>query len=194
MAGRAPWRVPNALALLLNLPVLVALVFFVIHFGVRLSGGGDLIEGSGWAWFGLAAAPGAVLDLLAVSGRLSWVDALPDPVSLEAPPPPSLALPGSAGGAMRPAAPAPKAVPGRRSVDGLLFAAGLAAVAAAVTLMLVEQQSFDSVLGIKLGGVWLAGTYWNRWWFVFYGLLAAGGALVSASMALFIRRLNRRQE
>lgn len=190
------FRVPSGLMTLLNVPFFIALFFGAMDLSLRWYSGYGLFGEGAWVWPALASAPAAAVDLLYLLGRLEWVDALPDPAHRDAPAPPVLALPGAAAGrALRPAAVAlPGPLVGRRSWDGMLFVGGLVSAAAALALMLIQQQSFDSVLGIKLGGIPFRGTYWNRWWFVFYGFVGSAGSLLTASLALFIRRLNRREE
>lgn len=190
------FRVPSALMTLLNVPFFVALMFGALDLSLRVYSGYGLFGEGAWVWPALVSAPAATVDLLYLLGRLEWVDSLPNPGRRDPPPPPVLALPGEASSAgLRPLDVAPANAPvGRRSVDGVLFAGGLAALGLALALALVQQDSFDSVLGLKLGGIPFRGTYWNRWWFVFYGFAASGASMLAASAGLFIRRLNRRDE
>lgn len=188
------FRVPSALMTLLNIPFFVSLLFVVLDLSIRIHSGYGLFEDGTWVWPALVSAPAAAADLLYLFGRLEWVHSLPDPGRRDPPPPPVLALPGGAAeGGLRPVdVRAPSAPLGRRSVDGVLFAGALASLAIALGLALVQQESFDSVLGLKLGGIPFRGTYWNRWWFVFYGFVASGASMLAASAGLFIRRLNRK--
>lgn len=188
------FRVPSALMTLLNIPFFIALMFAALDLSLRIYSDYGLFGEGAWVWPALVSAPAAAADLLYLFGRLEWVHSLPDPGRRDPPPPAVLALPGEAAeGGLRPVdVPDPSAPLGRRSVDGVLSAGGLATLGVALALALVQQDSFDSVLGLKLGGIPFRGTYWNRWWFVFYGLAASGASMLAASAGLFIRRLNRK--
>lgn len=203
-------RLPSALVGVLQVPFGVSVMFGGLELAVRFFYGYGMFEdGRGWKTLAWVSSPALLVDALYLFGRLELVKAMPNPLRLDAPPPPTLALSGSGERAMRPADPAPKLPAGRRPVDGVLFAFGAGCLGIALALALLQTESFDAVLGIKLGGVHLSGThyffgiafgdspldvYWNRWWFVFYGFIGTGLSTLAASLGLFIRRLNARLE
>lgn len=188
------FRIPALVMGLLQAPLVVSALFLSLHGAILLFYGFGFPDGAP-LWWGLAklSAPGVVVDLFYLFGRVEWVASLPDPRRLDAPPPAVLTVPESSG-AMRPADPAPKVPAGRRPADGVLFASGVGALTAALAIALLQTETFDAVLGIKLGGVQFRGEYWNRWWFVFYGLLGGGLASLGGSLTLFLRRLNRKDD
>ena len=189
--SRSAFRVPALVMGLLQVPLVVSALFVALHVSILAAYGYGFPDPEPlWWWLTKASTPGAVLDVFYLFGRVEWVGTMPDPRRLEAPPPAVLTLPASSG-AMRPAEPAPKAATGRRPADGVLFASGAGALAAALALALLQTENFDAVLGVKLGGVQFRGEYWNRWWFVYYGLLYAGLASLVGSLLLYIRRLNK---
>lgn len=199
MAGRArPFKVPSALYAVLQLPVFACGVLVFIEVGVRLYSGASLVFdedlGSFFLFVAASALPGAVTGLLRFAGRIETVDALPDPGEREEAAPALLSITTPGAGGLRPAAlPRPTGILPRRR-DGVLFVAGLVCLGLAAVMMVFQTDSFDALGGIKLGGVWFRGAYWNRWWFVFYGFAAAGVAALVSSMAMFIRRSNREGE
>lgn len=191
--GARALRLPSAVVGAFQVPLAISLMTAGLDLAIRLFYGYGMFDGpAAWKTLALVSSPALVLDSLYLFGRLELVKALPNPMRLDAPPPPVLALPGEGERAMRPVDPAPKLPTGRRPADGVLFAFGVASLAVALALALLQTESFDAVLGLKLGGVQFHGTYWNRWWFVFYGFLGAGLAMLTTSLGLFIRRLNAR--
>lgn len=187
-------RCPSVLFGLLSVP----LAFFTMMGGifglVKLFYGFSDDGLPGLLWFlGVPSAPGGLLWLLYLAGRLELVDTLPD-ASRHAVErgPATLALPGGPPDQpLRPVSAAPPPVPMRRSAEGLLSVAGAASLALALALAVIEQDSFGTVLGINLGGIRFGGTYWNRWWFVFYFFAWGGAASLAAGFLLLVRRLNR---
>ncbi|MBI3299674.1 MAG: hypothetical protein HYZ75_16025 [Elusimicrobia bacterium] len=196
--ARRGWtlKVPEALFWVLSIPVAFVAIGVVLYVGICLSYGYELEAGFPGAWFWLTFSPGILLSALYAGGRLQLVSSMPSLSATEPPPPATLALPGAA----EPAVPvrsqsAPLAEPRkRRAPEGILFWTGVAWLGLAWALAVLQTESFDAVLGIKLGGIRFQGTYWNRWWFVFYGFTAAGVAQVVVAMLLFVRRLNRRDD
>ena len=190
--GARAFRIPQVAFMLLQPPVAVGVMFVVIYGGLRIRYGtevpGDLVN-----LFLACAAPGLGADVLYLLGRLELVSDMPNALTRDAPPPPTLALPGNAG-PLRPVDPRPALPVGRRRADGILFWTGAGILGAAISMALVQTDSFDAVLGIKLGGVWFHGTYWNRWWFVFYALSGCGASSLVMGFLMFVRRLNRRSE
>lgn len=191
MAPRA-LRVPTAPFLLLQLPLSTFVIFGGIDLAIRALYGSAFFESVPWFWLA-ASAPALALNAGRLLGRVELVEALPDPRTKDVPRP-VLELPGGRGGALRSAEVVPRLPVGKRARDGVLFSTGVALLCAAGFLAVVQDSSFDSVLGLKLGGVWYRGTYWNRWWFVFYGFCAAGAASTLTGLTLFLARLNRREE
>lgn len=190
--GARALRIPLLLFAAIQIPLGLSILGGGLDLALRFFYGlTSLVEDGGWRWLAVISAPALLADFLYLFGRLEWVMALPDPREREAPPPPLLAIPREAPGALRPFE-RPALPLGRRVVDGLLFFGGLACLGVAWALALLQVDTFDSVLGVKLGGTPFGGTYWNRWWFVYYGFIGAGIASISVSLGLFIYRLNGR--
>ena len=189
-----PIRCPSVVFYLFGTPlfffVFVGAIFACV--AVFYGYGVDATLGLMWR-MALFWSPSLLLTALYIFGRLELVDALPDPKAPAQPKPARLALPDAAEGPLRPMG--AEALPSRRwSSEAVSAYSGCGALAAALLISLIQQDSFDSVLGIKLGGVRFHGTYWNRWWFVFYGLCYGGLFSLGAGFLLFARRLNRRDD
>ncbi|MBI2361823.1 MAG: hypothetical protein HYV15_00350 [Elusimicrobia bacterium] len=162
-------RVPSLVYYVSLVPLALFAMALSMSLAVKVFYGYGFEEGAG----GLLGAivpfslPGGVMGLMHLLGRLEPVDSLP----------------------------APQPAPAKRlALDGLLTWGGAATTALAFFVAFVQQDSFDAVLGVKLGGVWWQGAYWNRWWFVFYGLLFCGLGSLAAGLLGFTRRLNRGEE
>ena len=199
---RRALRVPDKLFLVSLVPLGFLAVYLSISLGVKVFYGYGLFDSFGDLLRVLlpVSAPGAALGLLYLLGRLDPVDRLPSPRAVREASPPSaglLAIPedSSEPAPLRPEkllVPAGPRIPAKRfGADGRLTWGGAAMAALAILLAVVEQDSFDSVFGIKLGGLWWRGEYWNRWWFVFYGLLGCGLASMGAGLLAFMVRINR---
>ncbi|MBI5595527.1 MAG: hypothetical protein HY928_05490 [Elusimicrobia bacterium] len=189
-------KVPSAVYYLSLAPLAFFAMGLFLALAVKFFYGYGFEDGMGSVLRVIAppALPGGAMGLLHLLGRLEPVDSLPMPQDPGPPVPGRLALPeaGSAPAPMRPER--LPARPKRLALDGLLTWGGAATTALAFLVAFVQQDSFDAVLGVKLGGVWWHGAYWNRWWFVFYGLLFSGLGLMAAGLLGFTRRLNRREE
>lgn len=188
------FKVPNAVFVVSLVPVAFLAMSLSLSLAVKVFYGYGLDDGLGALLRVLLplSVPGAAMGLLKLVGRLEPVDSLPNPRDPGPPPPSTLALP-DADAESLPMRPERLPVPAKRmALDGVLAWGGAAATAAAVLLAAVQQDSFDSVFGLKLGGVWWHGGYWNRWWFVFFALLLPGLGALAAGLLGFTRRLNRR--
>lgn len=190
-----PWKFPLALFAVLTLPLKGFGILCFIELGVRLYAGSSLFSSDGISqmvvFIAVCAVPGGVLVGLKLAGRLELLDALPDPRDKADLPPSRLAIASAGDSSVRPEVVPPEAAPAGRSPEGLLFVFGLAMLGGAAALVVFETESFDAVFGVKLGGVWWRGEYWNLWWFVFYAVAAVGAAATTAAFSLFVRRINR---